>query len=582
MLLKENNNNYPNQSQIYKLYEEAQCIGSLGHWHWNIVDNSIQWSSQIYDIFGKTKETFHLNYSSFLKCVHPDDRSIVKESIKKAISGDSEYDITHRIILSDKSMRYVKETGKVFFDSKQQPSVMTGTVQDVTDLIEIQSENILYKQLTNNVTDSIIIAHPKTGFIVDCNDSTCKTLGYKKEELLKLPIWTIEKSFVNEEDWQKHVTAVHQERKYFGEGEHIKKDGSVIPVEVSVNSLKGKTKYIVAICRDISERKEREKELKKYQNDLEELVDNRTSELQTLNYQMFKYVSMMNEHVLYSKTNLEGIITYASHAFCLKCGYTQDELIGKPHSIVRHPDTEPDLYKVMWDSLLEGKSWSGELRNKTKDGFDYWVYAHIYPDKNQDGEIVGYCSIRHDITDQKKIEDIARLDHLTNLYNRRYFQKIMSEEIRRCAWNGLYLGFAIFDVDYFKAYNDTYGHMAGDEALISISQNLREQLKRITDYAFRLGGEEFAILFVHNDKKKIISHAKKIRKSMTDLKIEHSKSDASKYLSVSMGLIIAHADLQLDVKDFYSAADRLLYLSKKKGRNRTEHMVYQDKIKYNS
>lgn len=98
-----------------------------------------------------------------------------------------------------------------------------------------------------------------------------------------------------------------------------------------------------------------------------------------------------DEGLAISSTDVEGIITYANRKFCEIAGYTKDELVGKNHNIIRHPDMPKATFKAIWDTLHEGKEWSGIVKNLRKDGRYYWVYSHITP-IIEDSEIKGYSA----------------------------------------------------------------------------------------------------------------------------------------------------------------------------------------------
>jgi PAS domain S-box-containing protein len=115
-------------------------------------------------------------------------------------------------------------------------------------------------------------------------------------------------------------------------------------------------------------------------------------------------IDIMSNNILYSKTNLNGIITDVSNAFCSMSQYSKDELIGKSHKIVRHPDMPKSIFKDMWNTIKNNKVWKGEIKNKRKDGSYYWVITSITVEYNEDGEAIGYIAIRYDITDKKELE----------------------------------------------------------------------------------------------------------------------------------------------------------------------------------
>ena len=110
---------------------------------------------------------------------------------------------------------------------------------------------------------------------------------------------------------------------------------------------------------------------------------------------------VMDKYIISSTTDTKGRIIDVSEAFCLISGYSKKELIGKPHSMVRHPDTPSRLFKTMWFRLQRGLSWSGKVKNRRKDGSAYWVYANVEPLFDSSGYIDSYISIRLDITESE-------------------------------------------------------------------------------------------------------------------------------------------------------------------------------------
>ncbi|MDZ7819232.1 MAG: GGDEF domain-containing protein [Aliarcobacter sp.] len=129
------------------------------------------------------------------------------------------------------------------------------------------------------------------------------------------------------------------------------------------------------------------------------------------------------------------------------------------------------------------------------------------------------------------------------------------------------IAFLFIDIDHFKFYNDNYGHQKGDEVLIEVAKCLKESLHRSSDFAFRLGGEEFGIVYQSETKGKAIQFANKIRKNIEDLNIIHEFNSASTYITASMGLICKNANEIEDINIVYKQADNLLYEAKRSGRN---------------
>lgn len=167
----------------------------------------------------------------------------------------------------------------------------------------------------------------------------------------------------------------------------------------------------------------------------------------------------------------------------------------------------------------------------------------------------------------KKLENVSYTDSLTSLHNRRYFNFIYDRELKRARRAKNYITFMMLDIDFFKQYNDFYGHIEGDVALQAIANVLKESLRRPSDFVFRIGGEEFAVLLVDTDELNSARLANDICKAVEASQIEHQKSDISDYVTVSIGVVCCIADEALDDEVLISRADKMLYNAKHSGRN---------------
>jgi diguanylate cyclase (GGDEF)-like protein len=226
-----------------------------------------------------------------------------------------------------------------------------------------------------------------------------------------------------------------------------------------------------------------------------------------------------------------------------------------------------ELFEEMWETISQNKVWQGEIKNLRKDGTFYWVYANISSVYDDNGNKTGYTAIRQNITDKKKLEEISITDGLTHIYNRRYFNDIFPKLLSSSKRNDNLICFLLMDIDYFKQYNDNYGHQMGDEVLIKFAQCLKENSKRSDDMAFRLGGEEFGIIFKAQDKEKAFEFALHIKQSIASMKIPHEYSKVTPYITASMGLVCEKGLEIHELDALYKHADELLYVSKHQGRN---------------
>ena len=284
--------------------------------------------------------------------------------------------------------------------------------------------------------------------------------------------------------------------------------------------------------------------------------------------ELSSYIKVMEEYVYTTKTDVKGIITYVSKSFCRLSGYTEEELIGQNHNIVRNPMAPKDVFSTMWKTISNRGTWEGELNDRKKDGDLFWMQTIIFPLFDKEKNILGYTAIRQNITASKRLEHEIIRDPLTGLFNRRFYNEIIERELLRTKRDKTNITFIMLDIDYFKLYNDTYGHKMGDEALKKVATTLKSILNRGSDYIFRMGGEEFSVLFTELGSSESEKMAEHICKSIEDLKIEHSKSSCSKYLTVSLGVLTVNMGHDIvDETALYTLADSALYKAKESGRN---------------
>ena len=288
--------------------------------------------------------------------------------------------------------------------------------------------------------------------------------------------------------------------------------------------------------------------------------ENLISKLENSYEELKRFTNIVDNNVINISYDLEGKVTYVSKAFLEISGHSKDELIGSVYLPTKHKD--------IWEQINLNQVWSGEIKNTKKNGEEYWVYATISPIFDKKGTKIGYTSIREDITDKKRIEQIAITDSMTGIYNRRYFNEIFPRMINTCKRENDYLTFIILDVDFFKQYNDTYGHKDGDNVLIQVAHSLQNNLNRGSDYVFRIGGEEFGIILKGIDEEKSFIFADKLRKNIEDLKIEHSKNSASQFVTASFGVVVQFGDAIQSENAIYTLADEKLYKAKHDGRDR--------------
>lgn len=208
-----------------------------------------------------------------------------------------------------------------------------------------------------------------------------------------------------------------------------------------------------------------------------------------------QYKSVIDGICLVSKADLQGRITYANQGFCDVSGYTQDELLGKPHNIIRHPSVPKTVFTNMWQLIQEGKAWRGINKNKTKDGHSFYVDTVIAPLTNEDGEIEEYIAARYDITEllekRDEIKSIFATDSLTTLSTRhQLIEDLSTNSSSSCL--------ALLDIDDFHGINNQHGIEGADNVLRYVSEHMINFFTDKNCRLYRLHSDIFAVL-AHGD-----------------------------------------------------------------------------------
>ncbi|MDD2357334.1 MAG: EAL domain-containing protein [Thiovulaceae bacterium] len=205
---------------------------------------------------------------------------------------------------------------------------------------------------------------------------------------------------------------------------------------------------------------------------------------------LYQYKDAVDASSIFSKTGVDGRITYVNERFCKITGYSKNELLGRNHSILRHPDMPAKVFESMWKTISSGNIWQGVIKNKKKDGTSYYVNSTIYPIKDEEGKILEYISIRQDITEvikNKKLLAFYSTDQVTLLPNR---QKLL-EKLNN---NSTELMSIILDIKDMSLINELYGEEIGDEILYKVSLLLKEYIANDNVTLYKLPVDQYLIL----------------------------------------------------------------------------------------
>ncbi|ABZ83174.1 two component diguanylate cyclase [Heliomicrobium modesticaldum Ice1] len=168
----------------------------------------------------------------------------------------------------------------------------------------------------------------------------------------------------------------------------------------------------------------------------------------------------------------------------------------------------------------------------------------------------------------RKLQNLSSLDGLTGLANRRRFDEYLASEWKRAIRNGTPISLILFDIDWFKPYNDTYGHIQGDDCLKAIASLMPKVVRRSSDLVCRYGGEEFAVILPDTSQEGALAVAESIREALSEAGIEHRQSPLDR-VTVSVGVATAYPSPSSEPVTLIGYADEALYEAKRQGRNRT-------------
>ncbi len=272
-----------------------------------------------------------------------------------------------------------------------------------------------------------------------------------------------------------------------------------------------------------------------------------------------EYKNAIDVSAIVSKASLDGKITYANDEFCKISEYSRDELIGNNHRILCHPDQPKQEFKRLWETITAKKIYKGTLKNISKSGKVYYVDATIAPILDKEGNILEYLAIRYNVTDHIQAINYAYTDNLTGIANRNKFEEVIDYELRQTKRYNFPMCLAIVDIDHFKAFNDNFGHLIGDEVLVALAQSLKKNIRE-TDLFARWGGEEFVILLKNTDVERSLRVLEKFR-----VIIENIQHDKAGRITASFGVTEYQKGDTLDM--MLQRADEALYQAKDAGRN---------------
>lgn len=425
---------------------------------------------------------------------------------------------------------------------------------------ELKESKLRYQSLFEN-NPEICFSLDLYGYFHKLNKVTERVSGYKVEELIGKSIY----SFIDKNEYpivNERFSEVLQGNSVSFYTKIVHKDSHLLDMNVTAVPIivDHVVIGIIGYAIDITKQKKIEMDLIESEKRYRFITENSTD--------------------IISRHDADGTIVYISPIVENILGYTPGELMDR---FVENPPKTRSIINLVDHralNLKKGEIYTFSFEMQKKNGNFIFLESTIKAFYDQEeNKIAGFIAVSRDITERKLFEEklqrtneflkqLSTMDGLTGIANRRRFDEFMEIECARSKDSGLPISLIMFDIDFFKLYNDTYGHQAGDDCLKLIASTISLKINRSSDLFARYGGEEFAIVLPGTDLKGAAKVAEKVRKAVEDIKILHSGSKVSQYVTISVG-VVSSETVNPEPKSMIVKADDALYCAKNLGRNRT-------------
>ncbi|MEH6627952.1 MAG: EAL domain-containing protein [Motiliproteus sp.] len=436
---------------------------------------------------------------------------------------------------------------------------------EVNRRLQVESKLKETRNFQRTILDSAnysIISTDTSGLIRSFNGGAERMLGYQKKAVIGQPLHKLihlkedlqrrahllstELGYTVEHDFEALTVRARQGLIDEDEWVYVRQDGSHLPVLISntrIVNQDSKTTGFLSVGFDITQRKHAEDRL-----DLAQKVIQSTSEGIVI-------------------TEPSGTVVDVNPAFLEMMGYCREEVIGKNPRMWQSGRHDKAFYRDMWKLLLLDGFWEGEIWDRRKDGGVFPKWLSVNAIKDSDGNILNFVSISTDISEQKaaekKLENLAFYDPLTQLPNRTLFKDRLEHELLAAKRFDRQLGLMFLDLDRFKKVNDTLGHDVGDQLIEQVARKL-EHCLRESDTVCRLGGDEFTVILTEVHTPEALGHI--AQNIISALNHPFMLKNQEVFISTSIGIAV-YPDDGNDFSTLTRNADIAMYQSKEAGRD---------------
>jgi PAS domain S-box-containing protein len=383
---------------------EAQRIAGMGSWDWDIAASTLVWSDQTYRIFGLRPQQFGATYEAFLKYVHPDDRKALETAVQEALDTGKRYEIEHRVVREDGSLRYVIERGEVYFDAAGKANAMRGTVRDITEDKKKDARLAEVQRLA------------KLGYWSFSPDFEAVSWSVEAKK-----IFGLEEDALPPANYEEFATLLHPEDR----DEVMARNQTLIQGKGDGTFhfraiIKGETKYVLArshfstdeagevvsvfgTMQDVTEQKLIEQEILLLNKELEQRVEQRTAELREQMEFSERLIDTAQAIILVLDT--DGRIKQYNRYLEELSGFSLAEVAGKSWFDIFIPDDQQAAVDALHDNLLaQGEIHGVQNTIRTKSGKTLQIEWFNTTLKDSQGEVWGTLSVGQDITERLKLQ----------------------------------------------------------------------------------------------------------------------------------------------------------------------------------